>query len=348
MGSPRPLKGFAIVPVEPDAREAASALQLFVHQYLSGGPVTFHTSGSTGAPKAVSFLPWQIHLAAKTSLKAFALDTCEGPLLSVLPPHTVAARMMAVRAFLLDRPLWVLKPALSPSFHKLPPVPFTQTALAPVQLRWLLEKGEPRAFENMGSLLLGGSPVPPVLEEKLKRCPRPAAITYGMTETLSHVASRRPGEAWYKALHPDIRFSHGEDACLIINTPWNGAPVFTTDVAELCDAQTMRWLGRADFVINSGGVKIHPEEVEHYLTSHLPADLAFFVAPLQDEVFGEVPALCVEGSPPPLAWESVFQSAIADSKKRPRKVVSLPQFVRTPEGKFLRACTLRQLKEQYG
>lgn len=321
-------------------------LDAFIRDFKAGKPVVFHTSGSTGPPRAVVFKPHAIRRAAEASIETFTLAVARGPLLCVLPPHTVASRMMAVRALLLDRPLWVTKPALAPDLSRVPDTGgYTQISLSPAQLAAIMKKGGSPALEKTGSLLLGGSPVPPTVEEALIRQNWPVAITYGMTETLSHVAFRRPGEGWYKALHADISFSLSDDGCLVILTPWNEQPVATTDMTELKDARTLRWLGRADFVINSGGFKIHPEHVESLLTSALPPELYYFIAPMSHPDYGQVPVLCFEGRVPQLDWEKIFSEVLPSRLTWPRRVVSLTAFVRTPEGKFLRADTIRLLEE---
>lgn len=345
MGSRSAQDGFSIQTLEPAAQETAKALEEFINTFHSGKPVLFKTSGSTGPPRSVFFRPEAIRQAAEASVEAFSLSEAQGPLLCVLPPHTVAARMLAARAYLLGRPLWVLKPTLTPDLSRLSDTSFTQVSLSPAQLASVLKEGEASVLEKSGSILLGGSPVPVALEEALKCRVWPVAITYGMTETLSHVAFRRPGELWYKALNHRINFSLSEGGCLVISTPWNEQPVVTTDMAELQDPHTLRWLGRADFVINSGGVKIHPEQVESLLFSVLPTGLAFFIAPMPDTQFGHVPILCVEGNLPELPWENIFEEVLPDRFTRPRRLVSLPAFVRTCEGKFLRSDTLRLLEK---
>jgi O-succinylbenzoic acid--CoA ligase len=344
MASRLGLKGFGITPLEASAQESAARLAEFIHDLEAGRPVVFYTSGSTGPPRIVEFEPKAIRRAAEASIEAFSLTSAQGPLLCVLPPHTVASRMMAVRALLLNRPLWVMKPALSPDLSCVPDTDgYTQISLSPAQLAALMKKGETSALQKSGSLLLGGSPVPKTLEDALKGLNWPVSITYGMTETLSHVAFRRPGEVWYKALHPGISFSLTDKGCLVISTPWNEHPVVTTDMAELSDVRTMRWLGRADFVINSGGVKIHPEQLESLLATALPTGLSFFIAPMPHPDFGQVPVLCVEGKVPNLAWEQIFSEVLPSRLTWPRRLVSLTAFVRAPEGKFLRADTLHLL-----
>ncbi|MCS6982336.1 MAG: AMP-binding protein [Flavobacteriales bacterium] len=340
-------QGFTVIALEPHAQEVAEALAHFVQEVRNGRPaIEFSTSGSTGPPRKITFDSKKILLSAEASITASGLEAHSGALICPLPAHTVAARMMAVRAWILGRPLGVLKPALRPALENIPPGPIAQIALSPAQCQALLDSGFGHVLASMGSVLVGGGPTPPNLEALLLHFHISAFITYGMTETLGHVALRRSGQPHYHSLNPSIRFSAGEQGCIIIATPWTAGPLLTTDVGEVIDPFTVRWLGRADFVINSGGVKIHPEEVERLLAPFMPSDLAWFVGPAPDERFGSVPVLYVEGEVPSFDWSAIWVNALPEKLWRPRRVVALPRFHRSPEGKFLRGPTLRTVFEQ--
>lgn len=337
-----PAEKFSVVALDNEARQGAEDLMHFVEQVRQGHPaLEFFTSGSTGQPKKITFDTRQILLAAEASIAALGLEALEGALVCPLPARTVAARMMAVRAWLLGRPLWVLQPALRPELEKVPPKPLAQVILSPAQCQALLDNGLANFLASAGNILLGGSPVPPQLEDALQHLKISSFITYGMTETLGHVALRRPGQQEYLALNTHIRFDTDTGGRIIIETPWLSAPLLTNDVGQVLDRHTLRWLGRVDFVINCGGVKIHPEEVERLLTPHMPPEVAWFVGPAPDERFGTVPALYVEGHVPPLHWSELWEKALPEKLWRPRKVVALHHFCRSPEGKFLRGPTLQ-------
>ncbi|MCS6982427.1 MAG: AMP-binding protein [Flavobacteriales bacterium] len=346
--TPNPWQGFTVIALEPPAQEAAEALDHFVQEVRKGNSaLEFRTSGSTGPPKKIIVDSKKILLSAEASINAVGLEAHPGALISPLPAHTVAARMMAVRAWMLGRPLGVLKPALRPALEKIPSEPIAQIALSPSQCKALLDSGLGHVLASMGCVLVGGGPVSPNLETLLQQSQISVFITYGMTETLGHVALRRPGQPYYRSLNPSIRFSREEHGRLIIVAPWIDGPLLTTDIGEVLDPFTMRWIGRADFVINSGGVKIHPEEVERLLSPFMPPDLAWFVGPAPDEQFGCVPVLYVEGEVPSINWSELWVNAIPEKLWRPRRVVALPCFHRSSEGKFLRGPTLRTILEQH-
>lgn len=342
------LNGFSITPCEAGAKEAAREISDFILQWEdAAGLIRFKTSGSTGPPKEIFFSADPLRQAAEASLAAFKLTEKQGGFVCALPPATVAARMLALRARLLQRPVWVLKPALKISLNALPEGPIAQISLSPAQMFQLVRSDNMKAIRAAGSVLLGGSPLPQPLEDYLKNSGLPVHITYGMTETLSHVALRSPGDSLYKALHPDIAFDVDSRGCLLIHTPWNPVPVITTDQVALVDTKSFYWLGRTDFVINSGGVKIHPEEVETLLSRIIPPEMSYFVAPMPDSLFGAVPVLCVEGPPRPIPWEQNIKEVVPHKLWIPKKILFLPQFSRTSEGKFLRAATLATLAQLF-
>lgn len=216
-----------------------------------------HTSGSTGKPKAVLIDKWIMWHSAGTTIEALKIAYGAKALLA-LSPEYIAGKMMLVRAM---RGGWKLH-IEEPSSDVLERVNerFDFTALVPLQVR-----GREERLMHFDSIIIGGAPMSIDLEMRLSKLPVHVYATYGMTETVSHIALREIAPKYsdsFKAV-PGVEFTKGKEGQLIISAPaWKQDELETTDVVELLDSSTFKWKGRLDFVINSGGVKIHPEEIE--------------------------------------------------------------------------------------
>ena len=336
-----------IVPAESDAKKSISELKNFLKRFLKKSEkIGFQTSGTTGTPKKIYFSYKQIEKAAEYSILATQVHELSGDFLCPLPAVSVAAKMLAVRAYLLGRHVYVLKPQLNPNIPTILSQKFAQVSFSPAQVMNIWAN-EPKLFlsiyENLTQIILGGSPVPFTLEQKLQSLKNNIYISYGMTETLSHVAFRRPGDLVYKALHEDILFSVDTNKKLSVKTPWTIKCVKTNDAAELIDFRQFVWLGRMDFIINSGGVKLHPEELEKKLQPFMPADIHWFIGPLKDPMFGERPVLFLEGLKIPANIKKILMKAFPQSLERPQNVILVDKFQYSLEGKFLRRKTLEYI-----
>lgn len=297
------------------------AFWLGKHEFL-----TVTTSGSTSAPKPILLSRSLLHKSATATLTH--LDITSGAALLVIPAKYIGGKMLVFRALAADLELTLIEPKAS-----LPTLTgkFSLVSLTPMQAENSL--AQLNYFEN---ILLGGAPISASLEEKLQTCPANIYHTYGMTETASHVALRKVnGEKRSTAFSalPEISFSIDARNCLVIHAHnWGIDSLVTNDVVELLDAQRFVWLGRADNVINSGGVKLHPEQIEHALQRQI--NTPFFVAALPDEVLGQKLVLLVEGAKRHLDF-----SALA-KLQQPREVFFIPHFVYTETDKINRPKTV--------
>jgi O-succinylbenzoic acid--CoA ligase len=161
-----------------------------------------------------------------------------------------------------------------------------------------------------------------------------------MTETASHVAIKKVGfetDEYYQAM-PGIRFEYGKNQTLKIHyLALDDKPIETTDQVELLDENRFVWLGRNDFVVNSGGIKIQVEEIESKLSNLI--GFPFFVFGIYDTYLGEKLILCIETSEKELSFDFQFLGV-----KKPREVYFLNHFVYTKSGKLDRKATVNQLK----
>ncbi|NOZ74869.1 MAG: AMP-binding protein [FCB group bacterium] len=323
-------------------------LGVFLQEWWDENPeLFFRTSGSTGKPQTVRFTKDQCRESARRTLDYFSIKTGAKTCLC-LPTAYVAGKMMVIRAITGSLDLVAVPPKMNPWDHDLPEIDFA--AVTPQQL------SDPEAMDQLvrvmnseGILLVGGAPIPEPTRRKISDIEIPVFETYGMTETLTHVAVKRishPTEPLFTAF-PDVSLDIDARNCLTITAPYLGPDrIQTRDIVRLEDSTRFEWVGRLDRVINSGGVKIQPEDIEarigEELTNHL-----FFIHPLPDKRFGEKVVLWVEGDP-----GSGMEADIAEivqsipGLERPREYHILPRFQRTSTGKIDRQGTVAEWLEK--
>ena len=265
--------------------------------------LTVHTSGSTGKPKPILVEKRKMEASARKTCAFLGLQPGDTALLC-LPLDFIAGKMMAVRAFVCGLQLITVTPDGHPLRHEdtgaacpfSPPIAFA--AMIPMQVYNSLQVPEERArLMRIRHLIIGGGAVDPALEQALRSFPNAVWSTYGMTETLSHIAMRRlngpAADEWYTPLdHVEVALN--ADGCLVIHAPdVADEPVVTNDLAEIApDGYHFRILGRRDNVICSGGIKIQAEEVERLLLPHLSAP--FMITHRNDARFGEIVVMLTE------------------------------------------------------
>lgn len=318
------------------AREATD----FLYRCLDAGrTIRCHTSGSTGVPKTMEIEKSRMVASARMTCRRFDLGEDTRALLC-LPIAYIAGRMMLVRALTAG---WDLR-AVVPSSRPLEQVEgrFDFAALVPLQLYESVE-----ALSRIRKVLVGGGAVSEAFLSRLAECRLPETAiyqSYAMTETVTHVAVRElypSGEKAYTALD-GVCFSLSEEGCLVIDAPAvAGERVMTRDRAVLLDQRHFLWQGRADTVINSGGIKIFPEDTEEVLAGMLPAG-RFLVGGVSDERLGERQVLFVEGCAADFPDLEVRMREAFDPYHRPRQVVFVPLFPRTSTGKVDRMRLLRE------
>ncbi|RMF06589.1 MAG: O-succinylbenzoic acid--CoA ligase [Candidatus Neomarinimicrobiota bacterium] len=328
-------------------REDLRQLGRFLRIWWNDQPtITFHTSGSTGAPQPIVFEKKIVIQAAQRSVSVLGIPPGSRALLS-LPLTYIAGQMMVIRALVAGLDLIPVPPSTSPWNESLPTIHLA--AFTPHQLSHQdLLAAVREVLADDGVLLLGGAPVSPDLEEQVQCLPGRVYETYGMTETLTHVALRSivpEREESFSPL-PGVRLSVDPDSCLVIEDALQpGKKIRTHDVVEL-DQDHFRWIGRLDRVINSGGIKIQPERVEAVLRTRVP-DVPFFVGALPHKRLGEEVGLWIESSPDPRLEHRFRRACTAlPSVQRPRKILFLPEFRYTPTGKVDRLGTIDRWRTQ--
>lgn len=307
----------------------------FLAEWWSDSPgMELQTSGSTGVPKRMLATREAMIASAAASCRFFGLKPGDTALLC-LPLQYIAGKMMVVRALVGGLNLIISEPSSTPLAGLTSSIDFAP--MVPMQVTTTL--AQPNGAEQLAhvrTLLLGGGFVDPALEEQLQTLPCRIFTSYGMTETLSHIALRAangPQRSDCYTPLPGVSLSLTPDGTLQITAPYlNIHNLPTNDLAEIGEDGTFRILGRADAVINSGGIKIQAEDIER--TLFRLTGLHVLALPLPHPVLGQCVALLWEG---PEDAEPALHSACNTLPKyhRPHLVkrVRLP---RTTSGKIAR------------
>lgn len=281
------------------------------------------TSGSTGEPRPITITKKQMLASALLTQKAFKLKRgCKA--LLCLPVKYIAGMMMVVRAEVIDMELIAVEPSASPMKAIRSKIDFA--AMTPMQVANSLNK-----IELIDTLIVGGGRLSDDLRKKLLELDVTVWETYGMTETVTHVAVRALDEHDFVALK-EFTFSTNPDMCLVIHGGHLPKPVTTNDIVRLTSNIEFRLLGRKDNVINSGGIKSFPEQIE----SKIPGEVMVMGVP--DDKLGERIVCVVE--------EKAEAPDLSNVSKhnQPKEVVRVDEFVRTENGKINREETAQRVE----
>ena len=310
----------------------------FIAAWLSDSVrIKLQTSGSTGSPKKIEFSKASLIKSAQATATFFDLKADDRALLC-LPVEYIAGKMMVVRAFVCGFNLIPVKPSANPLSGL--DQSFDFAAMTPMQVyrSFELPDGEVR-LNAIKTLIIGGGAISSALLHKIEGLTNNCSQTYGMTETLTHVAVRRlNGEnisEHYVGL-PGFKFSVDTNSCLGIETPYPEFPVIQThDVVQLISDTSFNFLGRLDFVINSGGVKLFPENIEYKLHDFFKQRIV--ISSLPDRVTGEQVVLVIESNEKvELSIEDIEKIQGLKKIERPRQIVVLKAFPETASGKINR------------
>ncbi|MCE7057002.1 AMP-binding protein [Algoriphagus sp. AGSA1] len=327
----------------------AQAAMEFCGSWLSGSTsFVQQTSGSTGTPKEIEISRAQMIASAKGTQSFFRTD--EGStLLCCLDPRYIAGKMMLVRAMVWNSPIHLAEPKSNPLGGLRVLADFV--AMVPLQVETCLaDKSSLKKLKAIDHLIIGGAPISSALKEKLLENDIQAYQTYGMTETVSHIALAKitSGELIYSFL-PDVEFGlDGRSALWITSASSNYKKVQTNDLVELVDNSSFRWLGRADFVVNSGGVKLHPELLESKseatIYSFFPTSSFFFFGK-KDDRLGEKLCLAIESNHGSEKTENLLfeLKKVLTRFEIPKNIFIIQAFARTESGKINRLKTIENL-----
>lgn len=315
----------------------------FLQEWFDGSDtLSVHTSGSTGVPKELRVEKERMMNSARMTVDFLGLQAGDTALLCMPLPY-IAGKMVVVRTLVAGLNLIPVHPSGHP-LAGLSEAPVF-AAMIPMQVFNALQvPGECEILQQVRQLIIGGGAVDDALASVLKTFPQSVWSTYGMTETLSHIAMRRlsGGKAseWY-TLFEGVTVSVSPEGTLVIYAPAvNPDRLETNDLVELDAQGRFRVLGRRDNTINTGGVKVQIEQVEAALHPHLPFPFVITSAP--DAKFGERVVMLVEGvaeDHPRIA------PAIAALPPywRPKQIIGVASLPKTGTGKPDRAAAKRMV-----
>ena len=316
-------------------------LDEFVSDWQSDSPTLLvHTSGSTGKPKPMLVEKRRMEASARITCGFLGLRAGDTALLC-MPLDFIAGKMVVVRSL-----VWGLQlVAVEPSGHPLKGLTESPTfaAMVPMQVYNSLKvEEERRLLRDIKHLIIGGGAVNSDMAEELRGFPNDVWSTYGMTETLSHIALRRLSGAeaseWYEPFD-GVGVTTSADGCLVIDAPAVCAqPLVTNDIAEIApDGRRFRIRGRRDNVVCSGGLKLQIEEMEARLQPHL--NVPYMISKRPDDKFGEAVVL--------LAVTDDMESVCEVCRKhmpryeQPRYFLAVSELPMTPTGKPARAEAMK-------
>ena len=292
--------------------------------------IEMNTSGTTGAPKLIRVEKEAMVSSALSTGDFFDLNP-GNKVLHCLPVDYVAGKMMFVRSFILGLDMDFVEPNSNPLEYN--DVKYDFAAMVPLQAKNSLAK-----LTNIKKIIIGGVKIHKSLEQELVKLPNEIYETYGMTETITHIAAKRVGERAFTVL-PNVNVSSNENNCLVVHAKKiNPEPIVTNDIVEIVSDTQFVWLGRFDNVINSGGIKLIPEKIEEKLSTHIPR--RYFVYGQADDVLGEKVVLYVEGEPIAID-EEVF--SVLDKYEKPKNIIFIPKFTVTATGKIVRKESIDSL-----
>lgn len=321
-----PLEG--ICPVETWEQEIVD----FIKNWKDTLSFEIKTSGSTGTPKIIKCLKQAMIASAKITGNYFGFTEGQTAL-HCLPAKKISGIMMIVRAIVWKLKLYCIAPKIELALDKLPSsIDFA--AMIPAQALHNIDK-----LQHIKQLLLGGAAIPSILKNKLRTLPVSSYLSYGMTETLSHIAIQKLNESSLFVTMEGVNIYTNDDNCLIINAPNIGVErLQTNDIVSIVSETQFEYLGRYDNIINSGGLKIIPEEIEAQINKIFPLH-NFYIGLTSHDTWGEQITLFWEGKPLCKDEENNLVKKLQSIKPKqaiPKKIIYKNHFDRTETGKIIR------------
>ncbi|NRA92389.1 MAG: AMP-binding protein [Psychroserpens sp.] len=297
--------------------------------------VLVQTSGTTGLPKTIKLKKEAMVNSAIATGDYFGLQPGDSAL-HCLPSRYISGKMMLVRAMILGLELTLIPPTLHPPYDH--HIQYDFAAMIPLQLKNSLDR-----LSNIGTLIVGGAHVSKSLKEALQGLPTRVYETFGMTETISHIAVKPlnlSGENSnaFRAL-PNVTLSKDDRNCLVIDAPKLSDSKFTTnDLVQMVGENQFIHVGRIDNMINSGGVKVYPELIELKLQDLI--EQRFFIASEEDKDFGQKVIMVVEGESTDFDRDIFSQ---LEKYEIPKVIYNFPKFIISETGKLQRNTILETI-----
>lgn len=305
-------------------------INFFLEEWFSDSlTVKVQTSGSTGTPKVFEIEKKRMIHSAKMTCNFLGLQEGDTAFLC-LPVEYISGKMMIIRSLERKLKLMISEPSLKPLEKLHSETDFC--AMTPLQVENSLDK-----IHLIKNLIIGGAAVSESLKKRISGFTTHIYETYGMSETLSHIALKpiTPQPEEYFTVFEDVSISTDERGCLKIFAPDLNVEVLqTNDLVEIKNERQFRFLGRVDNVINSGGAKIFPEQLEALVKKEIPNEAVFLG--VKDESLGQKLILIIEGEESEDLIKKILETQFEKNFHRPKKIIFVKEIPRTPNGKVNR------------
>ena len=327
----------------------------FIRSWLDENVTEFQvqTSGSTGIPKIISHSRGSMVASATATCDFFQLKKNDTALLA-LPATHIGGKMMIVRSAIRGLKLICIEPKsnLLEHFGFAGGIDFA--AFTPMQMSMILnsnvETGRDLSLQKIKKIILGGGEVSYPLRQKLQTRPSSVYETYGMTETISHIALKKINGINKSDLFTvldGVKISTDQRGCLVINAPHLFAEtLITNDIVNTISENEFQWLGRYDNIINTGGIKVSAEEIERKLQPYIRNN--FFITGMADDKLGQRVSLVLETRRYDKQDDSIYIDIFnrhLEKFERPRKVFPIEKFSYTENGKINKKETLKRITQ---
>ena len=327
---------FDIQTIIPQNDFEQSVKDFLVDWFSDSDVMIVHTSGSTGTPKEIILTKKNMRKSGNMTGKYLHLQRGNSALLA-MPVTYIAGKLMLIRAIEIGLKLICIQPTSHILLdeinnginQKLDAIDFV--ALTPMQVENSID-----FVSKCKKLIIGGAPLSDKVKQELLPFDNEVYETYAMTETITHIAFKQVSNHKFPNVKnafeafDEVKISQDNRGCLVIDTPYDGLQVVTNDIVEIIDEHTFNWIGRADNVINSGGIKLFPEQIEDKIKPFIYSE--FYITSKKDEVLGQKLILVIEGS----VQEIDLSKANLTNYQVPKEIIFLAEFPRTESGKIKR------------
>ena len=306
--------------------------------------VKVQTSGSTGTPKVFDIEKDRMRYSANKTCDILGLKQGASALLC-LPVDYISGKMMVVRAIERKLTLFIKKPSVNPVNDLEATIDFC--AMSPLQVENSLDK-----IHLIKNIIIGGAAVSQSLKSNISDqlnnektlIKNHIYETYGMSETLSHIALKQiyPIAEDYFKVFDDVEISLDKRGCLQIFAPnLNSETLLTNDLVEINNGKEFRFLGRIDNVINSAGLKIYPEQLENLVKKEIANEVVFLG--IANELLGQKLVLVIEGQKTAQLTERLEKIVYPSKNHHPKEVIFIEKFPRIPNGKIDRRALTHKI-----
>ncbi|MCX2745687.1 AMP-binding protein [Mangrovivirga sp. M17] len=309
-----------------------------ISSFLKGdNEIIQQTSGSTGKPKQIKISRGRLIASAKMTGEFLEYDKKERESLLCIPASFIGGKMVLIRALVFDLPIKAEEPSGNP-FKGIEKVGIT--SVTPYQIKNIIEEEDTGCINADSIILIGGGVVNEELEKKLANLPGEIYHTYAMTETVSNIALRKLNQPHREELFetlPGINIRSEQGRLLVRGNVTSDKWLDTNDIVEIIEKNKFKWLGRADNVINSGGIKINLDDLKIKIEKALNENGAYdeiALLKVKDDKFGEGYVVFIEENSKLESKLILDKNIKIDNKVKPKKIITINKIPKTKTDKI--------------